>query len=138
MIFIPSKSKFKKQQKGRSIRRINKNVVFFQLTAGRIGLQSVSSGRLSSVELKTLRQSLNKTLKKRANILIKTFPDKPITKKPLEIRMGKGKGAVNHWVSQIKPGTLLVEIETKFMISAIKALKLVQIRLSLKTKIIFS
>ena len=80
---------------------------------------------------------MNKILKKRGFIKINIFPQTPISKKPLEIRMGKGKGNIDHWVFKVKPGFVLFEIETEFRSLAIKALKLVQIRISLDSKIIF-
>jgi large subunit ribosomal protein L16 len=136
MLFIPSGSKFKKEQKGKSFRRINKDVNYVQLKYGFIGLKAVSSGRVSSKEVKTVRQVINKILKKKAFVRINIFPQTPITKKPLEIRMGKGKGGVNSWVFKVRPGMVLVEIQTEFKALALKALKLVQIRLSLSTKVI--
>lgn len=137
MIFIPSKTKYKKQHKGKSINRINIRNNYCQLKSSQIGLKATSSGRISSIELKTLRQILNKILKKRAIIKIPVFSHTPITKKPLEIRMGKGKGNVNEWVLKTRPGILIVEIETKFILAAIKALKEAQIRLSINTQIIY-
>jgi large subunit ribosomal protein L16 len=137
MLFIPTKSKYKKQHKGKSFNRVNSNINFFSLNFGCVGLKVVSPGRLNSTELKTLKQTLNKTLKRRACIIMNVFPQTPITKKPLEIRMGKGKGNVNSWVFKAKPGVVLVEIQTKFILSAVKALKLAKIRISLNTVIIY-
>ena len=94
--FIPSKSKYKKYQKGKSIRRIHKKNNFFRLTSGSIALKSASFGRLSSKEIKTLVYCINKIMKKRGCLILHIFPQTPITKKPLEIRMGKGKGSVDH------------------------------------------
>jgi len=138
MLFIPSNSKYKKQQKGKSINRIYKNTSFFRLNFGSIGLKSTSFGRITSNEIKTIRQSINKNLKKRGRLRLNIFSQTPITKKPLEIRMGKGKGNVNHWVCKVKTGMILLEIETEHIAAAIKALKLIQIRISLKTQIILN
>lgn len=137
MLFIPNDSKYKKQQKGKSFCRVNKNINFFQLKHGSIGLKALSFGRVASKEIKTANQIMNKILKKRGFIKINIFPQTPISKKPLEIRMGKGKGNIDHWIFKVKPGFVLFEIETEFKSLAIKALKLVQIRISLDTKIIF-
>ena len=136
MLFIPKNSKYKKEQKGRSSFRINKNISFCQLQYGSIGLKATSIGVLNSKELKTIRQTILKVLKKKGRLKINIYPQTPITKKPLEIRMGKGKGSVSHWVSKVRPGTLILEIETEFSSLAIKALKLAQIRLSVDTKIL--
>lgn len=137
MLFIPKNSKYKKEQKGKSSFRINKNISLFQLQFGSIGLKALSVGSLTSQEIKTLRQTITKVLKKRGRLKINIYPQTPVTKKPLEIRMGKGKGAVNHWIAKIRPGMVLAEIETDNFTLASKALKLAQIRLSVNTKIFF-
>ena len=77
-------------------------------------------------------------MKKRGFIKINVFPQTPVSKKPLEIRMGKGKGNVDHWVFKVQPGMILFEVETEFKSLVMKALKLVQLRLSVNTKIIFN
>ena len=105
---------------------------------GSIGLKALTCGRLTSNEIKTARQVLNKKLKKRGFIKINVFPQTPVSKKPLEIRMGKGKGNVDHWVFKVQPGMILFEVETEFKSLVMKALKLVQLRLSVNTKIIFN
>lgn len=137
MLYIPKNSKYKKQQKGKSFRRINKNIDFFRLQFGTIGLKALSFGRISSKEIKTFRQLIHKNLKKQGRLKICIFPYTPITKKPLEVRMGKGKGAVNHWISKVKPGTILFEIQIKSNILITNILKLVQLRLSIKTQVVF-
>jgi len=96
MYFIPSKSKYKKQQKGKSICCIYKNNNFFRLKFGSIALKATSFGRLTSKEIKTIKYCINKVIKKRGRLVLNIYPQTPITKKPLEIRMGKGKGSVNH------------------------------------------
>ena len=136
MLFIPKNSKYKKQRKGKSSFRINKKISFCQFQYGSVGLKATSMGFLNSKELKTIRQTILKVLKKKGRLKINIYPQTPITKKPLEIRMGKGKGSVNHWVFKVRPGIVLLEIETEFISLAIKALKLAQIRLSVNTKIL--
>ena len=138
MLYIPSKSKYKKQQKGKSFCRVNKAIGYFQLKYGSVCLKALTCGRLTSNEIKTARQVLNKKLKKRGFIKINVFPQTPVSKKPLEIRMGKGKGNVDHWVFKVQPGMILFEVETEFESLIMKALKLVQLRLSVNTKIIFN
>jgi large subunit ribosomal protein L16 len=96
MLFIPKKSKFVKQQKGKAFNRINKLTSSNQLQKGCIGLISMDSGRLSSKQLISLRQTLNKYVKKKGRIFINIFPQIPITNKPTKVRMGKGKGNVDH------------------------------------------
>ena len=136
-MFIPKKSKFKKQQKGKFCNRINSSsVIPNQLHFGSIGLKALSFSSLTSKQLETLRQSINKLLKKTGRIVINAFPSTPVSKKPIEVRMGKGKGNVDHWVFKVKPGFILCEIVTDQIEIAIKALEAVKKKLSIKTKII--
>jgi len=137
MLYIPANSKHKKQQKGRSFRRISKKINFFRLHSGVIGLKAISCGRITSSEVKTLRQLIQKFLKKQGRLRINIFPNTPITKKPLEVRMGKGKGSINHWVFRIRPGMILFEIQLKSNVSVTHIINLVRLRLSIRTKIIF-
>jgi large subunit ribosomal protein L16 len=138
MQFIPSNTKYKKQQKGKSICRINKNVNFFRLNFGIIGLKSKTFGRLTTNQIKTIHQTINKVMKKQGRLKLNIFPQTPITKKPLEIRMGKGKGNVDHWVYKVKSGMLLLEIESEKVSLAIRAIKLIQIRIPLTTQIVYN
>ena len=137
MLFKPKKSKFKKQNKGKAFNRISKNNSLFNLNFGTIGLKAIDHGKINSKHLQTLIQSINKKIKKKGKIKLNIFPHTPITGKPTESRMGKGKGNINFWVFKIKPGIIICEIETNFMLLAKKVLKLVQIRLPINTKIIF-
>ena len=137
MLYIPVNSKYKKQQKGKSFRRISKKIDFFRLNSGIIGLKALSYGRITSKEIKTFRQLIQKFLKKQGRLKINIFPDTPITKKPLEVRMGKGKGAVNHWIFKIQPGMIIFEIQLRPNLSITSVLNLVQIRLSVKTQIVY-
>jgi large subunit ribosomal protein L16 len=135
----PRKTKFKKQQKGKSFNRINSTSVELNLlNFGSIGLKALAPGRLTSKQIEAVRQSINKVIKKQGRLKINIFPDTPISKKPIEVRMGKGKGSVDHWVFKVKPGFVLYEIETAFLSLAIKALEAGQIRLPIKTRIIFN
>jgi len=137
MLYIPSNSKHKKQQKGKSFRRIFKKTDFFRFNSGTVGLKAISCGRITSNEVKTFRQLIQKFLKKQGRLRINIFPDTPITKKPLEVRMGKGKGSINHWIFRVKPGIILFEIQLKSNLSAIRIMNLVKLRLSIKTQIVF-
>jgi large subunit ribosomal protein L16 len=136
MLFIPKKTKFRKQQKGKNFNIINKVETLESLKQGIVGLKAIDSGRIKANHLVACRQCMNKIIKKTGQITINVMADTPITKKPIEIRMGKGKGAVDHWVSKINSGTILFEIETSSKILAIKALKAAQIKLPINTKII--
>ena len=137
MLFIPKNSKFKKQQKGRSFRKIKSTVKPFTIL-GSVGLKALTFGRVNSKQLITIKQSINKVIKKLGRLHLHIFSQTPISKKPKEIRMGKGKGAVDHYIAKIKPGTLICEIKTDFKALSIKALKSAQIRLPIRTRIVFN
>jgi large subunit ribosomal protein L16 len=138
MLLSPRRFKYKKQQKGRSFNKINSNLKdqLSPLKFGSVGLKALSPGRLTAKQIQSVRQCINKRIKKLGRLKVNIFPDTPISKKPIEVRMGKGKGNVDHWVSKIRPGFILYEIETSSISIAIKALKSGQIRLPIKTKII--
>ena len=139
MLLSPRRFKYRKQQKGKSVNRIsvnskeNKKLMF-----GSIGLKSLESGRLTAKQIQSVKQVINKKIKKIGRLKVNVFPQIPISKKPVEVRMGKGKGNVDHWVFKVQPGMILFEVETEFKSLVMKALKLVQLRLSVNTKIIFN
>ncbi len=135
MIFIPRDSLHKKQQKGRPINKINKVLTINYLKKGSFYLKVIESGRISSKQLETLYQSINKYLKKSGKIILKIFPQTPLTKKPIEVRMGKGKGNVAVWVAKVKAGSIICEVVSKFNSTAIKSLIYAKQKLPLKTKI---
>ncbi len=136
MLFIPKRTKFRKQQKGRNFNFINKIESLETLKHGIVGLKALDSGRITANHIVACRQCMNKILKKTGQIKINIIADTPITKKPIEIRMGKGKGSVDHWISKVNSGTVIFEIETNSKILAIKALKAAQIKLPINTTII--
>lgn len=104
----PNRTKFRKQQKGRNrgLAQSGSKVSF-----GEYGLKAVGRGRLTSRQIESARRAITRHVKRGGKLWIRVFPDKPISKKPLEVRMGKGKGNVEYWVAQIQPGRLLYEIE---------------------------
>lgn len=138
MRFVPRQTKYKKQQKGRNTNIITKVSDLNKLHFGFVGLKSKSSGRLTSKQLESVRQSINKIIKKSGRLVITVFPNTPITKKPIEVRMGKGKGSVNSWVAKVKSGVTICEIEISKISLALKALRLAQFRLPIKTKIFYN
>ncbi len=103
----PKRTKFRKQMKGR-----NRGLAYrgSDVSFGDFALQAVDRGRLSSRQIEAGRMAITRHVKRQGQLWIRVFPDKPVTKKPLEVRMGKGKGAVDHWVAQVKPGRVLFEI----------------------------
>lgn len=104
----PKRTKFRKQQKGRNRGKAN---VGNKVSFGDFGLKATTRGRLTARQIEAARRAITRHVKRGANIWIRVFPDKPITKKPLEVRQGKGKGNVEYWVAQIKPGRMLYEIQ---------------------------
>ena len=104
----PKQTKFRKMHKGRNRGLAqNGNTIAF----GRFGLVASDRGRITARQIEAARRAMTRYIKRGGNIWIRIFPDKPITKKPLEVRMGKGKGNVEYWVCPIKPGKILYEME---------------------------
>jgi large subunit ribosomal protein L16 len=104
----PKRTKFRKQMKGKNRGLATRgNKVSF----GEYGLKSTSRGRITARQIEAGRRAMTRYIKRGGKIWIRVFPDKPITKKPLEVRMGKGKGSVEYWVAQIQPGRMLFEME---------------------------
>lgn len=136
-MFIPKKSKFKKYQKGKAFNRVTTPILLNNLQIGSIGLRAIEFGRLTSKQVEAIFKIINKTIKKTGRLVLKVFPQTPISKKPIEIRMGKGKGSVDHWVSKVKSGSIICELEVNSHLTAIKALQLAQLRIPFKTKIIY-
>lgn len=104
----PKRTKFRKQFKGRNrgLAQSGNKVSF-----GEFGLKATGRGRLTARQIEAARRTITRTVKRGGKLWIRVFPDKPISKKPLEVRMGKGKGNVEYWVAQIQPGRMLYEIE---------------------------
>jgi len=104
----PKRTKFRKQMKGknRGLAQRGSTVAF-----GVFGLKAVGRGRLTARQIEAARRAMTRHVKRGGKIWIRVFPDKPITKKPLEVRQGKGKGNVEYWVAQIQPGRVLYEME---------------------------
>lgn len=104
----PKKTKFRKTQKGRNRGLAHRgNSVSF----GEYGLKATGRGRMTARQIEAARRAMTRRVRRGGKIWIRVFPDKPITKKPLEVRQGKGKGNVEYWVAQIKPGRMLYEME---------------------------
>jgi large subunit ribosomal protein L16 len=126
----PKRTKFRKQHKGRNTGiAVRGSSVSF----GEYGLKSVSRGRLTARQIESARRTITRHVKRGGKIWIRIFPDKPITKKPLEVRMGKGKGSVEYWVAQIRPGMMLYEIQGVSEELAREAFTLAAAKLPLKT-----
>jgi len=107
MPLLPSRTKYRKQHKGRvkGIAQRGNSLAF-----GDFGIQALERGSMTSQQIEAARVAVTRHLKRKGKVWIRVFPQKPITKKPLEVRMGKGKGSVDHWVAVIKPGAMLFEV----------------------------
>ena len=129
----PKRTKFRKMHKGRNTGLAQRgNTVAF----GEIGLKSSGRGRMTARQIEAARRTITRRIKRGGKIWIRVFPDKPITEKPLEVRMGKGKGPVEYWVAEIKPGKMLYEIQGVSEELAREALTLASAKLPFKTTIV--
>lgn len=129
----PKKVKWRKQQKGKmkgAASRGNK-IVF-----GEYALQAVDCGFVTNRQIESARIAITKRTKRGGKVFIKIFPDKPLTKKPAEVRMGKGKGAVEKWVAVVRPGRILFELAGVEHETSMEALRLARYKLPVRTKII--
>lgn len=129
----PKRTKFRKQQKGR-MKGISQRG--HELSNGTFGIKSLDTSFVTARQIEAARISATRHMKREGSLWIKIFPDKPITKKPLEVRMGKGKGAVEYWVAVVKPGRILFEISGVPYDVAKEALRLAAQKLPVKTKLI--
>ncbi|MEQ1637148.1 MAG: 50S ribosomal protein L16 [Methylococcales bacterium] len=129
----PKRTKFRKQHKGRNTGIAVKGS---SVSFGEFGLKALSRGRLTARQIESGRRAINRHVKRSGKLWIRIFPDKPITKKPLEVRMGKGKGSVEYWVAQVRPGTMLFELQGISEEIAREAFELAAAKLPLKTTFI--
>ena len=129
----PKKVKFRKQQTGRMTGVARRGC---DLNFGEFGLQAIECGRISSKQIEAARIAMTRHVKRGGKMWIRVFPDKPITKKPAEVRMGKGKGATEGWVAVIRPGKILYEMEGVPRDLAKEAFRLASHKLSVKTRFV--
>jgi large subunit ribosomal protein L16 len=129
----PKKVKYRKQQKGRMKGLASRGS---SLNFGEYGLQAVECGAVNAKEIEAARIAMTRHVKRGGKLWIRVFPDKPFTKKPAEVRMGKGKGAPEGWVAIVRPGKILYEMEGVSKELAKEALRLASHKLSIKTKFI--
>jgi large subunit ribosomal protein L16 len=129
----PKRTKFRKQQKGK-----NRGVAFrgSDVSFGDYALQTLEAGRLTSRQIEAGRMAITRKVKRQGKLWIRVFPDKPITKKPLEVRMGSGKGAVDHWVAVVKPGRVLFEITGVSETDAREAFRMASAKLPVQTRVL--
>ncbi len=129
----PKRTKYRKQHKGRIKGNAGRG---YTIDFGSFALKSQDSGRLTSRQIESARIALTRYMKREGKVWIRIFPDKPITAKPAEVRMGKGKGALDHWVAIVKPGTIMFEIDGVPAETAKEALRLAAQKLPVLTSFV--
>ncbi len=133
MPLMPKRTKYRKQQKGQHKGLAqSSNVVNF----GEFGIQVLDRGWITDKQIEAARVAINRYLQRRGKVWIRIFPDKPVTKKPAEVRMGKGKGGVSHWVAVVRPGNILFEVGDVPIEMAKDALRRAAAKLPLKTRFV--
>ncbi|HKF42292.1 MAG TPA: 50S ribosomal protein L16 [Thermoanaerobaculia bacterium] len=132
-MLMPSKVKYRKQQRGRMKGKATRGS---SLAFGDVGLQILEPGWITARQIEAARVAMTRAVKRGGKIWIRIFPDKPITKKPAETRMGKGKGAPEGWVAVVKPGRILYEMEGLDDASAREALALAADKIGLRTRFV--
>ena len=133
MPLLPKRTKYRKQQKGRNRGYATRGNV---VNEGEYGLQATTAGWIKSNQIEAARVAMTRFIKRGGKVWIKIFPDKPVTKKPAETRMGKGKGAPEYWVAVVKPGRVMFEIEGVSEEVAREALRLAAQKLPVQTKFV--
>ena len=129
----PAKQKFRKQHKGRNtgIATTGNKVSF-----GEFGLKAITRGRITARQIEAARRVMTRHIKRGGRVWIRMFPDKPISKKPAEVRMGKGKGSNEYWACRVKPGRIMFEIDGVNLEDAKRAMSLAAAKLPIKCKFV--
>ena len=133
MPLMPKRTKYRKQQKGRNRGKATRGNV---VTDGLYGLQALEAGQITSNQIEAARVAMTRYIKRGGKVWIKIFPDKPITEKPAETRMGSGKGSPEYWVAVVKPGRVLFEIAGVPEEAAREAMRLAANKLPIKCKFV--
>ena len=133
MPLMPKRTKYRKMQKGRNRGKATRGT---KVTDGEYGLQALEAGAIKSNQIEAARIAMTRYIKRGGKVWIKIFPDKPITKKPAETRMGKGKGAPEYWVALVKPGRVMFELAGVPEETAREALRLAANKLPVKVKFV--
>jgi large subunit ribosomal protein L16 len=132
----PNQKKFRKNNKGRSLAKIEPKTNLLKF--GTHGIQALEKGRITARQIEAVRRTITNYLRRKGKVWIRIFPDFPITNKPSEVRMGKGKGNVAYWVCNVKPGRILYELSGSDYILLENALKYALIKLPLAAKVIIN
>ena len=133
MPLMPKRTKYRKVQKGRIRGKATRGN---KVSYGEYGIQALEAGMITSNQIEAARIAMTRHVKRGGKVWIKSFPDKPVTKKPAETRMGKGKGAVEFWVAPVKPGRIMFEMSGVAEPVARRALELAAYKLPIKTKFV--
>jgi large subunit ribosomal protein L16 len=129
----PKKTKYRKQQKGKMKGNAQRG---HTLAFGSFGIKTLEEAWITGRQIEAARQAITRHMKREGQLWIRIFPDKPVTKKPAETRMGKGKGAPDHWVAVVRPGKILFEMEGVTPAEAAEAMRLAADKLSLRTRFV--
>ena len=129
----PKRTKYRKQQKGRTNGMAYKGS---KVSFGSFGLKSLEAGYITNRQIESARVAMTRYMKREGKVWIRIFPDKPITAKPAEVRMGKGKGALSHYVAVVKPGRVMFEMDGVSLATAKEALRLAAQKLPVLTKLV--
>jgi len=132
-MLMPKKTRFKKQHKGR-IHGVAKGGS--ELAFGSFGLKAMSPERVTARQIEAARRAITRHMKRQGKLWIRIFPDVPVTKKPAEVRMGKGKGSVEYWVCRVKPGRIMFELDGVKPEMANECMRLAAAKLPVRTKIV--
>ena len=132
-MLLPTKTKYRKQFKGRIHGKAKSN---YQLNFGSYGLKALQPERITSRQIESARKAITRHLKRVGRLWIRVFPDIPVSKKPAEVRMGKGKGAVDHWACRVHPGSIMFEVDGVEISDARKAMDLAAAKLPIKCKFV--
>ena len=129
----PKRTKFRKQMKGRNRGLAHRGST---VSFGEYALKATGRGRLTARQIEAARRAMTRYIKRGGKVYIRVFPDKPVSKKPLETRMGKGKGSVDRWTAKVKPGRVMFEIDGVNDDIAREALRLAAMKLPIKTRVV--
>ncbi len=132
-MLMPKRVKYRKVQRGRRKGKANRG---HRVSFGDFGLKALEPGWITSRQIEACRVAMTRRMKRDGKVWIRIFPDKPVSKKPLETRMGKGKGAPEFWVAVVKPGRVMFEVAGVSQELAMEALKLASHKLPIKTKVV--
>ena len=132
-MLMPKRVKWRKQMRGRMTGHELRGV---EVSFGEYGLQALEPAWLTQRQIEAARRALVRYMKRRGKVWIRVFPDKPVTQRAAETRMGKGKGAVDHWVAVVKPGRILIEVSGLPEEAAKEAMRLASHKLPIKTKMV--